>query len=216
MVGAFSIRVHGWVISLFVLTVAAPAVAGEVHCGDDVRPREASRAKLRIASQLDDGPWVSGDAVYPKSGQRVSLRVKAASGAKVRWYLIFADLSENYKNANRPGEPGAYEWVGFGKIRYCRMELESARNRASFTPFKEKLWEQVAAGMPTFAKHFYHERLGTFWFQAEVTRDGKVLRSIRFVRCLDNTACRDCKPRACRPRRPGLPDKCVRRRTVLG
>ena len=44
-------------------------------------------------------------------------------------------------------------------------------------PFKEKLWAQVAANMPTFAQRFYHERLGTFWFQAEVTTGGKVKRS---------------------------------------
>ncbi len=171
------LRMLAAVLVLHLLTAAAPAWAGEVQCGDAVTPSKATRATLKISSRLDDGKWVSGGAAYPRSDQRVSLKVKAAPDARVKWYLIFADLGQNYKNANRPGERDAYKWVGFGKIRYCRMELTGARDQAILSPFKEKLWKQVATNMPDFAKRFYHERLGTFWFQAAVTRDDKVKRS---------------------------------------
>lgn len=112
---------------------------------------------LGISYRVDQGPWVRGDSVSPLVGQAVRLRVDEVPGAEVRWFQIIPDTSNMYKNANFPWEEDAYKWVGLARIRCDKEEFVEARG----------LWE---VEVPS-------DQAGSFWFQAEVEKDGKVSRS---------------------------------------
>jgi hypothetical protein len=154
-----------------------------VETFDETSDRTAIRCSLSIQTRIDDGSWSSKFAVYPQKGQSVALRVNRG-GDKIRWYMIFADLTRNYKNANHPWEDNPYKWVGFEPIQYHRIELEQFNDQREIQPFAADvdLWEIPlkwfrSNGYTGYALDFYHGNTGTFWFQVEVENRGIVTRS---------------------------------------
>ncbi|MHC4643276.1 MAG: hypothetical protein ACYS32_16650, partial [Planctomycetota bacterium] len=185
--------------------VAAPAkppkVAGKSRESDETVGKEVSvvtesdafagSAKhsvptLLIQSSINGGPWVNSMAIYPLKGQKVALKVNKISGGKIRWHQIIPDTSKIYKNANMPWEKDAYKWIGLARIDYQRKELTGFQGRWRIEPFDNEndtsvrdrksspfrsLWDKAANSK------FYHEDVGSFWFQAEVTKEGVIYRS---------------------------------------
>jgi len=133
-----------------------------------------SRPTIKIRSRIDSGPWVEDSAIYPLRGRNVALKVEKVPGGQIRWYQIIPDISKIYKNANFPWDPDPYQWIGFAKIDYHRKELTRFRDRWRIHPFDGKT-DTLPIG-PTNSS-FYHDDVGSFWFQAEVATKGRIYRS---------------------------------------
>ena len=152
---------------------------------DSAGDRRHIRTGLRIAHRLDDGPWQFQNATYPRVGQQVRLRVRNDNVAHIRWYLIFADITRIYQNANRPGETGAYKWTGIDSIAYHRIEIDDAREMREIDPIAQldtlvsaiSRWARDQGASPRVVD-FYKSEHGTFWFQVEGEIDGVAYRSI--------------------------------------
>jgi hypothetical protein len=143
-----------------------------------------AKPNLRIRVKEGDGPWRTVSGITPVRGDEVRLKIPDRQYDAVRWYLIFPDLTQNYKNANHPWEPEPYKWVGIGKIRYGRAELTALRDKAEVAPFERPgaLYDAVRrwlkeTGTSSDRGHFYHDELGTFWFQVEATKSSNQYRS---------------------------------------
>jgi len=129
---------------------------------------------LTLEGRVADGAWKSGPAVAVR-GQAVSVHVAEAPVGEVRWYQVFPDLDQQYKNANHPWEPDPYTWVGFGEITYERHELVDWRGVAEPVVFE-------ASGVSNLlvdpsASPYFDAEVGSYWLQAEVHTEGKVVRS---------------------------------------
>jgi hypothetical protein len=178
-----------------------PKVAGK-PCGSDeaagkevsvvtesdafARSVKHSVPTLLIQSSVNGGPWVKSTAIYPLKGQKVVLKVDRIPGGEIRWHQIIPDTSKIYKNANFPWDKDPYKWVGFAKIDYHRKELTGFRGRWQIEPVDREndtgvrdkksssvrsLWNKAANSK------FYHKDVGSFWFQAEVKKEGVIYRS---------------------------------------
>lgn len=145
-------------------------------------------ADIVIQSQIDKGPWVKRTAIYPLKGQTVTLRVTESLGGNIRWYQIFPDISKIYKNANHPWEENAYQWVGFGKIDYHKEPLTRFKDKWEIRPLARtsdpgagysRFWNRYLSWFlsPDEEDGYYHKDMGSFWFQAEVERNGKTERT---------------------------------------
>lgn len=139
-----------------------------------------------IKSRIDAGPWTTAAAIYPLKGQSVTLRVDQVPGAAIRWYQIVPDTSQIYKNANHPWEPNPYKWIGLAKIKYSRTELTEFRGKWEVQPFRgaqsipagNKLIGTIDAVAKAVAGSPYnHTDVGSFWFQVELEKTGKIQRS---------------------------------------
>ncbi|MHC4545906.1 MAG: hypothetical protein ACYSYL_15535 [Planctomycetota bacterium] len=179
-----------------------PKVAGKSRESDEAAGKEVSVVTesdafansvkhsvptLLIQSSINGGPWVKSTAIYPLKGQKVALKVDKISGDKIRWYQIIPDTSKIYKNANMPWEKDdAYKWIGLAKIDYQRKELTGFQGRWQIEPFGKEndtsvrdrkssssrsSWDKAANSK------FYHEDVGSFWFQVEVKKEGVIYRS---------------------------------------
>ncbi|MBN2342254.1 MAG: hypothetical protein JXX29_00075 [Deltaproteobacteria bacterium] len=160
----------------------SPSVGVETF--DNSVPRKHIRPTLKISHQLDGGPWKVSDAAYPLKGQPVRLRVQNKNVSDIRWYLVFADITRIYQNANRPRETDAYGWRGVDPIQYHRIEIAAARNQTEVNPIPhiETLVPSIAEwmkaqGAPAWAVKFYQSTVGSFWFQVEGNIDGVSCRS---------------------------------------
>ena len=143
----------------------------------------AYRPSLVIQSKVGDGRWSKKRAVYPLKGEQVNLRIADRGYDTIRWYLIFPDLTRNYQNANTPWEERAYEWTGFEKIGYYRIRLAKFENRLEISPLDTpdlygpaRAWLR-AEGRPVRRLDFYHDDVGTFFFQVEATKGNRKYRS---------------------------------------
>jgi len=144
----------------------------------------STMASVTIQSRIDDGAWQKSAAIYPLTGQQVSLKVSQVPGATIRWYQIFPKLEKMYQNANFPWEPNPYQWVGFGKIDYQRIELAQFQNQWQIRPFEtniglmDKLWGWLTDSNhdPTHSR-YYQSEIGSFWFQVEIEKSGKITQS---------------------------------------
>jgi len=132
-----------------------------------------------IQSRIDDGTWKSANAISPLKGQEITLKVANVPGATIRWYQIFPDLSKFYHNANHFLDENPYQWIGFDKIAYERKEIIPFRDQWEIQPFApsnrdlmaEKPWmSDIIVSM------LYKEDVGSFWFQAEIEKDGQIIR----------------------------------------
>jgi hypothetical protein len=131
-----------------------------------------------IHSRIDNESWKKVRAITPKKGQQITLKTTKMSNATIRWYQIFPDISKSYKNANHPWEANPYKWVGFGKIDYERKELTHFRGQWKIRPFEkysdmenQRLREEVSHS------RFYQKNVGSFWFQVEIEKNGKITKS---------------------------------------
>jgi len=121
-----------------------------------------------IQAQIDNGVWSQTKAVYPLAGQKISLKVEKVPAAHIRWYQIIPDVAKIYQNANFPWGKDPYKWIGFAKIRYLKKELKEFRDRWLINP--------LFTGRPIRSKYF-HGGIGSFWIQAEVEKDKKVIKT---------------------------------------
>jgi len=158
---------------------AAPVVPDVIdNTPDDFsRYTMPARATLKIRSKVGDGVWKSVAAVCPLKGEAVMLKVDKVSGANIRWYQIIPDITTDYNNAYWPWDKKAYQWKGFDKIAYAKRELTGLRGKWQIDPLAKR-----ASGVRTDADKimlspFYHEDVGSFWYQAVVIKDGKMQRS---------------------------------------
>jgi hypothetical protein len=172
-----------------------PKVAGKSRESDEAAEKEEfvvtesdafarsvkhSVPTLLIQSRINGGPWVKSTAIYPLKGQKVALKVDKISGGTIRWHQIIPDTSKIYKNANLPWEKDAYKWIGLARIDYQRKELTGFQGRWQIEPFDNENNTQVRAFWDKAANSkFYHEDVGSFWFQAEVNKEGVIYRSAR-------------------------------------
>jgi hypothetical protein len=145
-----------------------------------------SRATIEIQSSVSGGPWTKSTAIYPLKGQNVVLKVDEVAGANIRWFQIIPDTTKIYKNANLPWEKEAYQWVGFAKIDYQRIELTHFRGLWEIQLFANEENREIGVEKSTTSgplqckvinSRFYHEDVGSFWFQAEVAKAGTIYRS---------------------------------------
>jgi len=141
---------------------------------------------LLIQSSVNGGPWVKSAAIYPLKGQKVTLKVEKISGGEIRWHQIIPDTSKIYKNANLPWEKDAYKWVGLAKIDYQRKELAGFQGRWQIELFDNEnntqIQDRKSSSFRSLSNRaenskFYHEDVGSFWFQAEVKKEGVIYRS---------------------------------------
>ena len=155
-----------------------------IQSHEEITASKKPRPTLRIQTRIGEGPWSSRRAVYPLEGDVVSLRTKRIEGGTPRWYMIFADLTKNYANANHPWADNPYKWTGMDTIHYHRIELDDRKGSWEIRPFEgsAKLWEHIFdwyrdQGRDERTFRFYKPDVGTFWFQVEVEKGKKLLRS---------------------------------------
>jgi hypothetical protein len=119
-------------------------------------------------------------------GEKISLSVKPVAGAKIRWYQIVPDINTIYKNANHPWEKNPYKWVGLAKITYNKKELKRFRGRWEIQPFETPKGPKTEKGLLSYLRKlfkgrgtttYYNNRVGSFWFQVELEKGSKILRS---------------------------------------
>jgi len=146
-------------------------VAGESDAFANAQRQD--KPTIVIQSRVDNGPWVQRTSVCPIKGQKVLLRVDRVPGANIRWFQIVPDASKIYKNANFPWEKNPYQWVGFANIDYSRKELSRFRGHWQIQPFNG----QEDGRAQCRKSSFYHDDVGSFWFQAEVEKEGIIYRS---------------------------------------
>jgi hypothetical protein len=155
-------------------------------------PPHSSATRISIESRIGHGPWriknavEAQNAVEVKIGQSVFLRVRKIKGAVIRWFQIEPNIDTPYNNAVWPWLPNAYKWKGFDEIEYRRTPLTRFNGKWEIKLFpddngpasetnptdkggiisniKKRIW-----GTPSVHKSFHHRRLGSFWFQAEVS-----------------------------------------------
>lgn len=132
----------------------------------------SSATAVVIQSRIDNGAWKKTTAIYPIKRQKVTLKVTKVPRATIRWYQIFPDISKIYKNANHPWEKNPYQWVGFGKIDYERKELTYFRDQWKIQPFETPSYNRVSVN-----SRFYQTQIGSFWFQVEIEKQGKIRKS---------------------------------------
>lgn len=138
-----------------------------------------------IQSRIGADSWGKNTAIYPLKGQDVSLKVDEVPGASIRWYRILPDLSKAYNNCNFPWDKDPYKWKGFAEITYFRKELPVFRDRWEVKPFQTNhdrgnagFFESLFRSKDNFPGASYrHRRVGSFWFQVEVAKNGKTQRS---------------------------------------
>ena len=158
--------------------------AMEVETRDDVAVRPQRKPGLRIQSRYEDNPWRTQYAVYPIKGHEVELRVRHKEAENIRWYLIFADITKLYNNANPLGTPNAYAWRGIDPIDYYRVEIPAARGRRVMDPVAVlppmiraiKAWFERDGDR--YETRFYNATVGTFWFQVEADVNAAPFRSL--------------------------------------
>lgn len=128
---------------------------------------------LTIHHQVDEGLFESKNNVYLIPEQTLKLKVNLSNAKHIKWYQIIPDTSQFYKNANHPWEPNAYQWTGYGKITYNRVEIKPFQNQNEVVLTQEILESNRPQG-----NHYYNSKLGSFWFEVVATlEDGTELRT---------------------------------------
>ncbi len=128
-------------------------------------------AIIKIQSSINSDEWLKTNQVYPLKGDKIQLKVDKIEGGIIKWYQIIPDISENYKNANRPWEKNPYEWIGLAKIKYNKLELTQFSNQWEINPFENKIEDK------NITASYYHKDVGSFWFQVVVNKNGKEYKS---------------------------------------
>ncbi len=146
---------------------------------------------IQIEARIANGNWKAKNSIESVKGLEVSLRVKPVKGATIRWYEIIPDISVRYNNAVWPWLPNAYKWKGFDEIKYDRLHLGhfdgkwqidlhskctddqegiSSKSDSIFSYLKRRFIPSS-----TLKSSFRNSKLGSFWYQAEVTHNNHIL-----------------------------------------
>ena len=173
---------HRAAILAAAVLVAATAVdaaepgSARVLGAEELAAWKAIRPTLSIRAQVDGGRSSAKRALAIERGQRLVLAIDAKEGAAVRWYLVLPDLARNYANAAPPWEPNAYTWTGMDAIGYVQIELPGLADRPEVEPFEGSEIRDAVAALAN-ANGFYHADVGTFWFAADASLDGRSART---------------------------------------
>jgi hypothetical protein len=140
---------------------------------------------ITVHSRINNLSWTKASAISPSKGEKVYLKVDEIAEANIRWYQIIPDITQIYNNANLPWQENAYKWKGFDKIVYHRRELTQFRDKWLIEPFDQKYKTKsnrtkrlpISPAQKVTKSHYYHDDVGSFWFQAEVFSGGKIFRS---------------------------------------
>jgi hypothetical protein len=144
------------------LLPTALLLTGSLACEPPVSAAvPAGPPTLALEVRVGDGAWSHDTAVYPLQDQAVSLRVARQPEAEPRWYQIFPDLDQMYKNANHPWEEDPYQWVGLDSIRYLRVERTDLRGQWEVEPLARPGWDPERS-------RFHHRDVGSSWYQVEL------------------------------------------------
>ncbi len=151
--------------------------------------------QIFIESKTADGQWRSDNAIEPLVGQTVSLRVKKIDDASIQWFQIQPNINIRYNNAVWPWLPDAYKWKGFDDIEYSRVPLPQFDGKWQFKIFPKEGWSANSIdsstkndsfvlylrrrlfGTKSGINSFYNENIGSYWFQAEVTKSGRIYKT---------------------------------------
>jgi hypothetical protein len=128
---------------------------------------------LIVYARLADGPWRISREIYTRPGRPVQLRVRPVPGATVRWFQIVPQVDRRYHNAGWPWDPNAYRWLGWARIEYRASEIMAFRNKWVVTVFDGR--RAVTQWPYAPGPRYWHRDQGSFWFQAEISRQGRVL-----------------------------------------
>ncbi len=138
---------------------------------------KSSTATLRIQALIVNGTWQYRHTVCPKNGDSLSLKIDSTGSDSIRWYHIFPDITKYYNNAYWPNEPKAYQWKGIDKINYIRSEISEFRNRDTVTLFENGRFQYRIPNNIVTQSGYFQKTAGSFWYQVEILKDGKILRS---------------------------------------
>ncbi len=138
--------------AVLLLIACNPPVSAEVPAGPPT---------LTLEVKVGEGGWSTDTAAYPLKGEPVALRVAEREGAEPRWYQIFPDLDQMYKNANHPWEDDPYQWVGLDSIRYLRVERTDLRGQWEVEPLADP-------GRDPERSRFQRPDVGSSWYQVEL------------------------------------------------
>lgn len=154
----------------------------------------SSAEPLCVESRIAGGEWKSPRAIEPLHGNAVYLRIRKMDGASIRWFQIKPDINIRYNNAVWPWLPNAYKWKGYDQIKYERIHLSELHGKWEFQLLPDKrctsdsinqetkgdslfsyIWRRIFG---RFSKpSFFNKCLGSFWFQAEVTKGADVYKT---------------------------------------
>jgi hypothetical protein len=152
---------------------------------------ESKAQSIKIETKIDDGKWFYGDSAEILNTQKIKLRVRSLEQSSIRWFQIFPALDTQYNNAVWPWLPDAYKWKGYATIKYHRVPLPQHDNKWEIQPINKTAsrpqTQSPFSKISNFfgnifnttqsSNKFQHEDIGSFWYQAEVTSNGKIYKS---------------------------------------
>jgi hypothetical protein len=128
---------------------------------------------LTVHSRVGVGPWRVRTEVYTRPGRPVRLKVRPVPKAQVRWFQIVPNVDRRYNNAGWPWDPNAYRWLGWARIEYHLSEIRSFRDKWAVTVYDGR--RSITRWPFETGPRFWRRDRGSFWFQAEIRRKGRVL-----------------------------------------
>lgn len=153
----------------------------------------ANADPIKIESKIANGNWTTANNITVARGQQIQLRIKKIKNAQIKWFQIIPDITTRYNNAEWPWMPNAYKWKGYDEIKYTRKELKdfAGKWRISITNGKGTADETIVdkrgpisyiarkifSSSDYSQSQFYNNDYGSFWYQAEVKKDGKIIKT---------------------------------------
>jgi len=156
---------------------AAHAARAESLPNPFVEATKNKTATLSIYSQIGTNQWRNSPAVLLEKDEKLSLKIEKIAGASIRWYQIFPDITQRYNNAYWPNEPKAYQWKGVDEVSYVREEIPAFRGQWTISLYNDNRFQYRLPKNTVTESRFFSTFAGSFWYQVEVLRDGRILRS---------------------------------------
>jgi len=127
----------------------------------------------KISYEFKPNIFKKANSVYVLEGKEVKLKFSVKNAKSIKWYQIIPNISKFYKNANFPWDPKPYQWRGFAKIEYERVEIKEFEDKEIVTLTQKILEKNRPQGY-----HLYNSKVGSFWFEVvATTNSGKVIKS---------------------------------------
>ena len=127
----------------------------------------------QISYETKPNVFKKANSTYLLEGKELKLKFSVKNAKSIKWYQIIPNISKFYKNANFPWDPKPYQWAGFGKIEYEKVEIKEFENQKIVTITQKILEKNRPQGYT-----LYNSKVGSFWFQAVATKNsGKTIKS---------------------------------------
>ncbi len=128
----------------------------------------------QISYESKSNVYKKANSVYLLEGEKLKLKFSVKNAKSIKWYQIIPNVSKFYKNANFPWDPKPYQWAGFGKLEYEKVEIKEFKDKEVVTITPELLEINRPQGYDLYAS-----KAGSFWFQAVATDSrGKTIKSV--------------------------------------